>query len=294
MNGRNSDAPGRDAEMDTGPMREDIRRQFEEVAARADDDVRLDEAALLIAAETDEPFDPEDSLQALDALAERFERVFDSTTTLGVSVSSLVDFLHREEGFTGNVKNYYAPENSYLNRVISSRYGIPITLALVHLAVGQRLDLPVSGINFPGHFLVRYGEDKPLYVDPFSGRFLSETDCATLLRQIAGRRARMEPHHLQPAPNKVILVRVLDNLKQLFWRNKAWEESELCIERQLLLLPEQDEYSIQLGAVYEMQGRTVLARHTYTTLLQGSDDDQIRNMASQRLLALEATSPTIH
>lgn len=269
----------------------EIRSQFEVLAGQPDANVRLDHGALLIAAETDAPFDISQSLAELDALAERFEH--DAGTTMGISVSSLVDFIHRENGFSGNVRNYYAPENSYLNRVIDSHYGIPITLAIIHLSLGQRLGIPVSGISFPGHFLVRYGEDKPLYVDPFSGRFLSETDCATLLQQIAGSRAKIQPKHLEPAANKAILVRILDNLKQIFWRSKAWDESERCIERQLLLRPDQGEYTVQLGAVYEMQGKVSLARHTYTALLRETEDDQIKSLASKRLLSLES-SPTIH
>lgn len=274
--------------------RDDIRNRFAAIAAQQDEDIELDVAALLLAAETDEPFEINDYLKALDDLADRFERVFDATTSLGVSVSSLNDFIHKEEGFSGNVRNYYAPENSYLNRVIDTRYGIPITLALVHIAIGARLDLPVYGINFPGHFLVRYGVDKPLMVDPFTGRFLSETDCATLLKQIAGSRARVQPHYFERSSNRAILIRILDNLKQIFWRNKSWDESQRCIERQMLLRPEEPEFTVQLGAVFEMQGKVTLARDTYTSALRASSDEKIKNLASQRLLALESPSPTIH
>ncbi len=275
-------------------QKEEVRAQFGALAVQKDEDIALDYAALLIAAETDDAFDLDAYLVTLDQLANKFEQVFDATTSLGVSVSSLNDFIHREEGFSGNVKHYYAPENSYLNRVIDSRYGIPITLAIIHIALGARLKLPVHGVNFPGHFLVRYGDDRPLFVDPFTGRFLSETDCATLLRQVAGSRTRMQPHYLESAGNKAILIRVLDNLKQIFWRSKSWDESESCIERQLLLRPEQEEFTIQLGAIYEMQGKVSLARDTYTQALQASEDDQIKNMASKRLLALEGSPPTIH
>jgi regulator of sirC expression with transglutaminase-like and TPR domain len=273
---------------------EDIRARFSELAALPDDEIRLDEAALLIAAETDEDVDTGNYLKELNQIASRFENAFDRTTSLGVSVSSLNDFIHKEEGFTGNVRTYYSPENSYLNRVIDTRYGIPISLALIHIAIGARLDVPVGGINFPGHFLVRYGTDKHLIVDPFTGRFLSEADCGTLLKQIAGPRARIQPHYFELADNKAILLRILDNLKQIFWRNQSWDESEKCIERQLLLRPDQDEFSVQLGAVYEMQGRVVLARHTYTNVLQACEDDQLKTLASKRLLALETSTPTVH
>lgn len=164
----------------------------------------------------------------------------------------------------------------------------------MHIAIGQRLGLPVSGINFPGHFLVKYGEDKHLIIDPFSGRFLSEPDCATLLKQIAGPRAVIQPHYFDTADNKSILLRVLDNLKQIFWRQRAWENSKACIESQLLLRPGQAEFNVQLGAIYEMQGKVQLAQHTYSRVLQVSDDEQLKHLASQRLLALEASPPTIH
>ncbi|MEX0942275.1 MAG: transglutaminase-like domain-containing protein [Pseudomonadales bacterium] len=273
---------------------ETIRERFAATASLPDDEIRLDEAALLIAAETDTSVDIDEYLAKLDAMAERYEKIFDSTTPLGVSISSVNDFIHKEEGFTGNVRNYYAPENSYLNRVIDSRYGIPITLALIHINIGLRLDLPVSGINFPGHFLVKYGTGRHLIIDPFTGRFLSETDCATLLRQIAGARAKIQPHYFEAADNKAILLRMLDNLKQIFWRNKEWDESERCIERQLLLSPGQGEFNVQLGAVYEMQGKVILAQHTYANVLQASEDDQLKSLASKRLLALGTSSTTIH
>ena len=103
--------------------------------------------------------------------------------------------------------------------MLETRTGIPITLALVHIALGSRLNIPVAGINFPGHFLVKYG-DKPneLIVDPFSGRILSEPDCGTLLKQLAGPNAVLKPHYLEIARNKDILIRVLDNLKKIFWQ----------------------------------------------------------------------------
>lgn len=273
---------------------EEIRKRFAAIASLPDGDIRLDEAALVIAAESDNTVDVDSYLDRLDKMAVRFEKAYDRTTQLGISVSSLNDFIHKEEGFSGNVRNYYAPENSYLNHVIDTHYGIPITLALVHISIGERLALPVSGINFPGHFLVKYGTDKHLIVDPFSGRFLSETDCATLLKQIAGARAKIQPHYFETADNKAILLRILDNLKKIFWREKSWDESKRCIERQLLLRPDQNEFTVQLGAVYEMQGKVLLAQHTYANVLQVCDDDQIKNLASKRLLALETTSPTIH
>ncbi len=275
-------------------MDSDIRARFTRLARLPDDEIRLDEAALLIAAETDERIEIPLYLTALDQLAQSFQRKMAGSGSLGISVNSLIEFIHTEEGFSGNVSNYYDPENSYLNRVIDTRHGIPITLALIHIALGYRLDIAVSGINFPGHFLIRYGTDQHVIVDPFSGRILSRPDCSTLLRQIAGPKALLLDEYFDTASNRDILIRILDNLKQIFWRRNAWDASKACIDRQLLLIPERIEFNVQLGAVHEMQGNVALAQHTYINVLRSSEDEQLRAVASKRLLALESKPTTIH
>ncbi|MGV0035421.1 MAG: SirB1 family protein [Candidatus Azotimanducaceae bacterium WSBS_2022_MAG_OTU7] len=275
-------------------MDDDIRNRFARLAAQPDADIRLDEAALLIAAEAEQAISVEHYLGELDDLALRFKTDDRFHTGPGAPVSALVNYIHDDLGFSGNVTDYYDPANSYLNRVIDHKHGIPITLALVHIAIGSRLDIPVSGISFPGHFLVQYGGSMGTIVDPFSGRELSRADCQNLLMQIAGPRATLKDEYFSPASARDILIRMLDNLKQIFWRQKYWDESKACIDRQLLLFPGRDEFNVQLGAVYEMQGNTTLAQYTYTQVLQGASDDQLKQLASKRLLALISNPKTIH
>lgn len=275
-------------------MDNEIRERFAGIAALPDDQIPLDEAALLIAAEAEHDISVDDYLGKLDQLAKEFRQDDRFNIKLGIPVTGLVNFLHNDQGFSGNVSDYYDPANSYLNRVIDYRVGIPISLALIHIAIGARLEVPVVGISFPGHFLVQYGGEAGAIVDPFSGRELSHADCQTLLRQIAGPRATLKEEYFEPASARDILIRMLDNLKQIFWRERAWDESKACIDRQLLLLPEQEEFNVQLGAVYEMQGNTSLAQHTYIRILQEVDDEQLRQLVSKRLLALGSSSKTIH
>jgi regulator of sirC expression with transglutaminase-like and TPR domain len=271
-----------------------IRDRFAAYVSRPDADIQLDVAALLIAAESEPNLDIDRYLLYLDETASRFEHQASHATHLGVSVTSLNDFIYLSEGFGGNIKDYYEPRNSFLNHVINTHQGIPITLALIHLCLGSRLQIPVHGISFPGHFLVRYGHDQGVIVDPFSGRILSQTDCSTLLKQIAGPRAVIQADYFDTASNKSILIRILDNLKQIHWRNQDWDHSKACIERQLLLIPEQQEFNIQLGAIYERQGQLSMAQHTYTQVLEASQDQEIKSLASQRLLAMGTAKPIIH
>ena len=68
---------------------------------------------------------------------------------------ALNEFLFEELGYSGNTEDYYDPRNSYLNEVIDRRTGIPITLSVLYMELGRRIGLPLEGVSFPGHFLVR-------------------------------------------------------------------------------------------------------------------------------------------
>lgn len=131
----------------------------------------------------------------------------------GLSVLRRV--LFEDAGFRGNREAYYEPENSYLDRVLDRRRGIPITLAVLWIEVSRRLSLRAQGIGFPGHFLVRHwAGDSFRYIDPFdAGRLLTLENLQTLLRTVAGPRAELEVSMLDPIRPRAVLIRVLRNLK---------------------------------------------------------------------------------
>ncbi len=275
-------------------MNEDARARFTDIARLPDENIHLDEAALLIAAEKQTDLDINHYLTVLENLATKFEQDQDMAVSPVSLVNNLIHFIHVTEAFSGNATNYYDPENSYLNRVLDTRHGIPITLALIHISIGSQLGLPVHGISFPGHFLVCYELEKGIIVDPFSGRILSKPDCATLLEQLAGPNTGLRDEYFASAGNKDVLIRILDNLKNIFWQKKSWEDSKACIDRQLLLLPNRLDFNFQLGVVYEMQGNMSLAEHTYIQVLQASEDEKLRQVVSKRLLSLESRGRTLH
>ncbi|MFM8654158.1 MAG: transglutaminase family protein, partial [Verrucomicrobiota bacterium] len=92
------------------------------------------------------------------------------------SISALRQVLARREGFRGNLDDYFHPSNSYLHRVLETKLGIPLTLALVYIFAGQRAGLEVYGLNTPGHYLAGIGG---VAFDPFhAGVVLSADDLA--------------------------------------------------------------------------------------------------------------------
>lgn len=131
------------------------------------------------------------------------------------TVNALNRYLFVEQGFKGNTTNYYETDNSYLNRVMDRRVGIPISLSVVYLLIGHRLNLPVLGIGMPGHFLVKYESDRyKIFVDCFnSGALLTEKNCARFLTE-AGYG--FDDTYLQPSPVRVILSRMVKNLLAIY------------------------------------------------------------------------------
>ena len=83
---------------------------------------------------------------------------------------ALNQFLYEDLGYWGNTEDYYDPRNSYLNEVIDRKTGIPITLSILYMELGRRIGLPLEGVSFPGHFLVRLKlRGGMLVLDPFAG-----------------------------------------------------------------------------------------------------------------------------
>lgn len=123
----------------------------------------------------------------------------------------LAEFMCETLGFSGNDDHYYDPDNSYLNRVIDRRLGIPVSLSVMYLLLGQRLDLPVYGINMPAHFLAGYaGKRGDIYLDLFNGgAYVSKEACIRFLLK-AG--VKPHPNYFQPTGARDILLRMGRNL----------------------------------------------------------------------------------
>lgn len=154
--------------------------------------------------------------EQLDALAVRVRRGR-TTTTRRATITHLHHVLFDRERFSGNRLDYYDPGNSYLPTVLATRRGIPISLALVYKAVAERLDLGVTGIGAPGHFLVRVEDESgPLLVDPFHrGRVLTEDEAYRLMEASLGAVVPARPELLAPVSHAGWLARMLRNLEAI-------------------------------------------------------------------------------
>jgi regulator of sirC expression with transglutaminase-like and TPR domain len=250
------------------------RLRFAAMVQGAERELDLATGALLIAAEEYPQLPTEPYLRRLDVLAERVrDRLSDETAPL-VLLQELSRVLFEEEGFRGNSENYYDPRNSFLNDVLDRRLGIPITLSVVYLEVGWRLGLPLEGVNFPGHFLVRYeGEALRILVDPFQGGDLRfEGDAQALLDRLSGGSVPMQPHYLRPAGKRDILARILSNIKEIYLKGRDEVRALAAVERLQILRPEDAEERRDRGFILARLGREAEARSELLSYLDRTPD----------------------
>jgi len=215
------------------------RRRFAQEVDRPDDQIDLARAALLIAQEEYPQLPIEPYLSRLDTLSEEVRDRLSNETAPLVVLEEVLHVLFRRSGFQGNRDAYYDPRNSYLNDVLDRRKGIPLTLGILLLEVGWRLGLPLVGVNFPGHFLVRFeGEEVRLLVDPFEGgRTRFEDEAQDLLDRVYGGMVRVQPTFLRFASRRDVLVRLLTNLKAVYLNAHDHRRALAAVERILVIHP---------------------------------------------------------
>jgi len=225
-------------------MPDSIRERFAQIVAGPEEDLNLAEAALLIAKEEYPQLDVPAYLHRLDLLAEGIRPRLAGDTSPARIVQEINRHLFQEEGFTGsNASEYYDPRNSFLNEVLDRKVGIPITLSVVYMEVGQRLGLPLVGVSFPGHFLVKHRDaDGEVVLDPFlGGSSLSQEDLENKLREIYGTPApamAQLPRLLAATSKKEILVRMLRNLKGIYLQRSDFTKALSAADRILLIIPD--------------------------------------------------------
>lgn len=219
--------------------RQPYRQRFAELARRSDEEIDLAEAALLIAAEEQPGLDPRPWLRRLDQMAAHLQPRLDRAPAELDRLKILNDFLTREVGLRGNSEDYYDPRNSLLNEVLDRGLGIPISLAVVWIEVGRRVGVPLDGVGFPGHFLLRHARYPQIVLDPFAGgRLLAPEDCRELLDQVSGGTIEFHPQLLRPAGRRQILLRMLSNLRGVYLKNNDLARAISVLDRMLLLDPE--------------------------------------------------------
>jgi regulator of sirC expression with transglutaminase-like and TPR domain len=207
-----------------------------------DDSIPLFEAALAIAQDADPQLDLTATQAEVDVLAATLQRRLAADASSVQKLRMLNHFFYHELGFAGNVNDYYDPDNSYLHRVLNTRRGIPISLAVLYMELAQQVGLNVKGISFPGHFLMKLSvQAGDIVLDPFNGASLSREELEERLEPYFEQQsypgAIPLSYYLHAAHPREILVRMLRNLKTLFVEHVRWQRVLSVQQRLVILLP---------------------------------------------------------
>ena len=193
---------------------------FRDLIKRPDEEIDLAHAALLIAKSINADLDIARYLIQIEALAAALAQRLPASTSQADRIVTLNKFLFDEQGFAPNIEDYYDPRNSFLNEVLERRVGIPISLSILYIEVGRRVGLPLRGVSFPGHFLVKCKVNEGVVVlDPYCrGASLSVDDLQRRLREVRGGEVSRAiiAGMLVAANKKEILARMLRNLKAIY------------------------------------------------------------------------------
>ncbi len=230
-------------------------QRWERITAEPDERISLAEGALAIAAEEYRDLDIGAYLARLDEMGATLQRRLRPDISAADSVRALNHYLFEELGFAGNGADYYDPRNSFLNDVLDRRLGIPITLSVVYIEVGRRIRLPLYGVSFPAHFLVKCAlRDGAIVLDPYAkGVSLGLDD---LMQRLKEWRSGLDPdpewvkNMLAAAGSRDILARILRNLRGIYLHQGALAKALRACDRIISLAPQAAEEYRDRGSIY--------------------------------------------
>ena len=262
----------------------------------SDEHFPLLEAAVSIAQDEYPELDVEQVLGEVDQLLARLKRRLPADSTPLAKLRLLNQFFYHDLGFSGNVNNFYDPDNSYPHVVLRTRRGIPISLAVLWLELAQGLNLNARGVAFPGHFMVKVNLPKgQVVIDPFTGQSLSREDLSERLlpykhlaelpefdKEEADKEEADIPLglYLQSAKPRDIIIRMLHNLKEVHKTAEDWQRMIPVQDRQIALNSEAwSEYRDRGLAFAELGKATAAVRDFDVYLLNVTDAPDVKAIA---------------
>lgn len=247
--------------------------------------VRLAEVALLVAEAQRPGVDVEDQLGRLDDIARGVSERLPPDADAVQTVLAINQHLFHELGFSGAGAEYYDPRNSFLDEVLTSKRGIPITLAILYIDVGRQLGLDLHGVAFPGHFLVRCEmDDGVVIIDPYGGgATLDRDDLQSRLRETRNGEVADETldDMLVPASPRDVAARMLRNLKAIHLRAKHYDLALPILDWLVEVVPDDAVEWRDRGRVFEHLECFRAAVGDYARYLEqlpdADDNDAIRS-----------------
>jgi regulator of sirC expression with transglutaminase-like and TPR domain len=212
------------------------------IGTQPDEDIDLAEAALALAALDHSDVSLQRYRDHLSLLAEQVGELNPpDADTLEGRVTALQDVLVGRHGYEGDTLTYDDIQNANMMQVIDRKKGLPVALGILFIQTARAQGWAISGLNFPGHFLVRleYAGERVI-LDPFNqGQSRSVMELRDLLKVAAGADAELTPEYYATVGNRDILLRLQNNLKLRFMKADRVDKAVEILDGMLLFAPEE-------------------------------------------------------
>lgn len=262
-----------------------LDRALSDLAADPFIGVDLAELNLHLAADVETDLDVPVYLARLDDLADDLAPRLSGD--LAERAATLAHFLFEERGFAGNADEYYDPRNSYLNQVLDRHLGIPLSLSLLAMAVGERCGMTVVGVGLPGHFIAKAVDaGGEVLFDPFhGGQLLDYPACERLVSAVTGHPFHAHEDSLAATPPGLIAQRMMNNLKAAYLKVADYRRAATVIRRLTQLVPDDPTQVRDLGVCLLHDGRPGPATEhlrAYLDTVPGAEDaDAVQNLLKE-------------
>ena len=201
----------------------EVEHMFQALTAPSNESIDLEEGAFLIAHAAYPDLDSLAYQQQIENMVNVLKQRWEPNITPRQAIQLINEYLFHELGFKGNTQDYYDPDNSFLHKVLERRVGIPISLCVLYLLIGQRLNVPVVGLGLPGHFMVGLRAE-PVFIDCFNqGVVLNQKEVAKFLEEYG---VEFDSRHLTPTPNELILARMIRNLLAIYEKRNEPQQAK--------------------------------------------------------------------
>jgi regulator of sirC expression with transglutaminase-like and TPR domain len=247
-----------------------------------DEHFPLTEAAVAVAQHAYPDLDVQGVLDKIDQWGNKLKKQITPDTPPIQRLQLLKHFFYNELGFGPNPNDFYAPENSYLHQIIENRRGIPISLAILMMELGQQIGLNIRGVSFPNHFMMRISlQQGEIIMDPLTGDSLSKNQLQEMLDpylDAKGYRGELSlPLNifLRASSPREILSRFMRNLKMIYSEDERWERLLGIQERLVILLPDSTEEVRDRGLIFaqlEYVRPAIADLHRYLSEMPGAED----------------------
>ena len=232
----------------------------------------------------------------LNRLVEEAELVLAHEINEQQRFESLLRMFYHEWGFQGDRDSYFQSENGFVDKVLQKRKGIPVSLGAILLYIARKLGFPVVSVIFPTQFLLKieWYNEKPLYLNPFNGEYVSEHTLSAWLIGHKGPLATLKSEHLETTDNPTVIGRWLALLKSALLREERYTLALKCTDLALTFVPD-DPYEIRdRGFIYQQLDCHQIALTDYQFFIDQCPDDPAAELLKNQVTAMSETQVTLH